>query len=82
MWSILCKYGKEISAASSVHIKLYSYLYQLYHRYDCDTETEPDIPQSASIPSDLPHSDTIHDIKQTSTCSSLLDKLKYAENQP
>ncbi|KAK3740796.1 hypothetical protein QZH41_010077 [Actinostola sp. cb2023] len=54
MWGILCKYGKEISAASSVHIKLYSYLYQLYHRYECETDTEPDVPEAAAIPSETP----------------------------
>ena len=80
MWSALCKYGKEIAAASSVHIKLYSYLYQLYHRYDCDTETEPDIPEPASIPTDTPYNDTPQGVKQTPG-SSLLDGLTYAENQ-
>ncbi|XP_031574946.1 poly(ADP-ribose) glycohydrolase-like [Actinia tenebrosa] len=50
MWMILCKYGKEINAASSVKIKLYDYIYRLYQCYESDTdpESEEPIPLSTS----------------------------------
>lgn len=73
MWGILCKYGKEVSAASSVHIKLYSYLYQLYHRYDTDTDNEPNAPEPAAVPSEIPD-----DIMQP---VSFLDNLDDFEKQ-
>lgn len=34
------RYGKEIRAASSVTVKLYSFMHELQERYECDTDDE------------------------------------------
>lgn len=40
VWKMMYRYGKEIRAASSVTVKLYSYIRQLQNDYEDDTDDE------------------------------------------